>query len=208
MRHFAKNLLYMCAPYLKIYSYMLRLATGVRRLVQAARDEANQYLQHKTYSKGITLMNLQIYRAESNHAEKIAPLFDAYQVFYGQTSNLLESYNYLDQRLKLGESTVFYAQDNFGELLGFVQLYPTFSSVSARRTWVLNDLFTVESGRGQGVGRALLEMAKSFVISTGAKGIYLETGANNKNAQRLYESQGYVKDSGYYSYYLDFSNLE
>lgn len=147
-------------------------------------------------------MNLQIYRAERNHAEKIAPLFDAYRVYYGQASNLSESYNYLDQRLKLGESTVFYAQDNFGELLGFVQLYPFFSSVSARRTWVLNDLFTIESGRGQGVGRALLEIAKIFVISTGAKGIYLGTGANNKNAQRLYESQGYVKDSGYYSYYL------
>lgn len=123
--------------------------------------------------------------------------------FYGQPSNLPESRDFLAERLSHNESTIFYAQDEFGEALGFVQLYPMFSSVSARRTWLLNDLYATDAARGRGVGTALLDAAKEFVISTGAKGILLETGRDNMGAQRLYEAQGYVRDTGYYTYYLD-----
>ena len=103
----------------------------------------------------------------------------------------------------LGESTVFYAQDEHGEALGFVQLYPVFSSICAQRTWILNDLYVTEAARGRGVGTALLNAARDFVISTGAKGISLETGRDNKGAQRLYEAQGYFRGTAYYTYYLN-----
>lgn len=144
-------------------------------------------------------MAVKIRRAESSCVEKIAPLFDAYRGFYGQPSNLPESRDFLAERLSHNESTIFYAQDEFGEALGFVQLYP----ISARRTWLLNDLYATDAARGRGVGTALLDAAKEFVISTGAKGILLETGRDNMGAQRLYEAQGYVRDTGYYTYYLD-----
>ena len=47
-----------------------------------------------------------------------------------------------------------------------------------------------------------MNAAKDFVISTDAKGISLETAPDNVNAQALYESLGYEKSSGFYSYYL------
>jgi ribosomal protein S18 acetylase RimI-like enzyme len=53
---------------------------------------------------------------------------------------------------------------------------------------------------------ALLDAAREFVISTGAKGVLLETGRDNKGAQRLYEVHGYVRDAGYHTYYLDLDN--
>lgn len=148
-------------------------------------------------------MAVKIRRAESSCIEKIAPLFDAYRVFFGQSSDLPGSRVFLAERLSRNESTIFYAQGEFGEVLGFVQLYPLFSSISARRTWLLNDLYATAAARGQGVGTALLEAAKEFVIATGAKGILLETGKDNMGAQRLYEAHGYVRDTGYYTYCLD-----
>jgi GNAT superfamily N-acetyltransferase len=39
--------------------------------------------------------------------------------------------------------------------LVFVQLYPSFSSVAARRIWILNDLLVTPPARRRGVGRAL-----------------------------------------------------
>ena len=98
---------------------------------------------------------------------------------------------------------IFYVQDASGQALGFVQLYPSFSSIDAHRTWLLSDLFTASQARGRGVGSLLMNAAREFAVATGAKGLVLETATDNHIAQRLYESLGYVRDPGYYTYCLD-----
>jgi len=35
------------------------------------------------------------------------------------------------------------------QLMGFAQLYPSFSSVSMKRLWILNDLFVSSEARGK-----------------------------------------------------------
>ncbi|MGO4004250.1 GNAT family N-acetyltransferase [Pseudomonas fluorescens] len=145
----------------------------------------------------------QVQRADLGSLDKIAGLFDAYRVFYEQPSNLPQSWAFLAERLSANESVIFYVQNAEGQALGFVQLYPTFSSIDAHRTWLLSDLFTDSDARGQGVGTLLMNAARDFALSTGAKGMVLETAINNHTAQRLYESLGYKRDSGYYTYCLD-----
>lgn len=98
---------------------------------------------------------------------------------------------------------IFLARDADGEALGFVQLFPTFSSIDAHRTWLLSDLFTAPVARGRGVGRQLMNTARAFAVLSGAKGMVLETATDNHGAQHLYESLGYVRDTGYYTYCLD-----
>ena len=73
-----------------------------------------------------------------------------------------------------------------------MQLYPSFSSVSAFRLWVLNDLFVASPARRSGVGRALMEAARRHAVETGAKRLTLETVAENEAAWSLYEELGYV----------------
>jgi GNAT superfamily N-acetyltransferase len=148
-------------------------------------------------------MAVQVLRADASHLEKIANLFDAYRGFYGQPSNLAQSRDFIAERLARNESAIFYVQDSTGDALGFVQLYPTFSSIDAHRAWLLSDLFTAPSARGRGVGTLLMNAARDFALSTGAKGMVLETATDNVGAQRLYESLGYVRDPGYYTYCLD-----
>ncbi|AWM91611.1 GNAT family N-acetyltransferase [Pseudomonas sp. 31-12] len=148
-------------------------------------------------------MAVQVLRVDTTHIDKIASLFDAYRGFYGQPSNLQQSRGFIAERIDRDESVIFFTSDLSGNALGFVQLYPTFSSIDAHRTWLLSDLFTAPEARGQGVGRLLMKAARDFALSTGAKGMVLETATDNFGAQRLYESLGYVRDTGYYTYCLD-----
>ena len=140
-------------------------------------------------------------QASLNDANEIAQLFDAYRVFYKQESDLALALTFISQRLENNESVIFYAQDEAQNYLGFTQLFPSFSSVSAQRTWILNDLFVKPNLRSSGIGTMLLTKAKEFAIQTNTKGISLETSASNTRAQKLYESLGYTKDTEF-SYFL------
>ncbi len=146
-----------------------------------------------------------IVRADPSHLDLLAPLFDAYRVFYRQESDPALARSFIAARLDAGDSVIFLAvpaRDGAGEALGFTQLYPSFSSVSAKRLWILNDLYVSASARRGGVGRALMDRARRLAEDTGAKGLVLATKLDNKNAQRLYESLGYRRDEDFYHYEL------
>lgn len=129
----------------------------------------------------------------------IAPLFDTYRVFYKQESDIVKGSAFLQERFEKGENVIFFALHE-GEPAGFTQLYLTFSSVSLQPFYILNDLFVAPKFRGQGIGEALLEHAKSFCKLKNYKGLALETATDNP-AQRLYERLGWEKDEDYFHYF-------
>lgn len=143
-------------------------------------------------------------RAAVADLDAVAPLFDAYRQFYGQRSDLAAARVFLDERLRRDESVIFLAiaGDDGSEALGFTQLYPSFSSVSVRRLWILNDLFVRPDIRRGGVGRRLLERAREWAIETDAKGLTLATAVSNDAARALYESCGWRRDAEFEHYVL------
>ena len=146
-----------------------------------------------------------ITRAKLEHAEQIALLFDAYRQFYGQPPNLPGALQFISDRLGAEQSIVFVAwANNAGTpiAVGFVQLYPSFSSISMKPLWILNDLYVMPEARKQGAGKALMESARQLALSTGAKGIILETAKDNLSARKLYEQLGYKKDKEFHRYEL------
>lgn len=143
----------------------------------------------------------QIIRAKPEHTELVVPLFDAYRQFYKQKSDLASAREFLGNRLKKDQSVIFLALEG-EKAVGFTQLYPSFSSSSMRRLWILNDLFVVQQGRKKGVGEALMERAHQWAVETNAEGLTLETATDNHTAQRLYERLGYKKDEVYFRYNL------
>ena len=147
-----------------------------------------------------------IKRAELRDVPAIAPLFDQYRVFYDQISDVELAKCFLEERIQKDQSVLYYAQlEGTDQLIGFVQLYPSFSSVSAQPLWILNDLFVTENVRRSGAGRALLREAARMARLTGAKGLSLSTSGQNKAAQKLYESEGYIRDTVYWHYDLQIS---
>jgi len=133
--------------------------------------------------------------------EAVASLFDAYRQFYEQREDLEGARQFLSERLARNESVIFLAFER-DRPVGFVQLYPSFSSLSMRRIWILNDLFVSPSARGYGVAAALLQECNRLATETGVKEMVLETMKINVTAQRLYESRGWKRDEAFYRYSL------
>lgn len=144
---------------------------------------------------------VEILPVEMTDLEDATLLFNAYRVWYGAASDPDGARNFLSQRIRNNESVIFLARHQ-GQPVGFTQLYPMFSSVSLGSTWVLNDLFVVESARRRGIGKLLLETAAEFGRQMGAIRLELQTGIQNDAAQNAYEAHDWVRDTEYYHYTL------
>ena len=145
-------------------------------------------------------MVLDIKKVGKDDVSLVAILFDAYRVFYKQSSDLQAAFDFLEQRVDKNESTIFMAILQ-GEAVGFIQLYPVFSSVSLKPAWLLNDLYVAENARRQGVAEALLQQAKQFALETKAAYVMLQTSEDNYKAQSVYEKNGWVKLNDFFYEY-------
>ncbi len=130
-------------------------------------------------------------KAEQKDLDDLVRLFDLYRVFYEQESDFTSAYTFISERLYQNDSVIFIARDSESVAVGFTQLYPTFSSQSMQRMWILNDLFVQEESRKAGVASELLDRAKAFSQSESAKGLMLCTKHTNLKAQALYKKQGF-----------------
>lgn len=150
-------------------------------------------------------MTVQVVQAAAADLEPVAQLFDAYRMFYRQASDIEAARAFLGERFARRDSVIFLARD--GEAaVGFVQLYPSLSSVSMRRIWILNDLYVAASARRAGVGRRLMDRARDFARAGGALRLELTTERTNTVAQALYTAAGYVRDDVFYKYVLTVDN--
>lgn len=144
---------------------------------------------------------MEVYQATIADLAGVTELFNLYRVFYNQSSDLTGAAMFISDRINNQESVIFVAVQE-GKYVGFTQLYPSFSSVSMRRTWILNDLYVLEESRGQGVAQKLLDVVKKYALQTEAKSLELQTAPDNKIAQNLYEKNGYQKDTSFFNYSL------
>jgi len=147
------------------------------------------------------MTTITVRRAGVEDLDALAPLFDAYRVFYEHPSDLDRARAFLAARLAADESVVFIAEAD-GEAVGFTQLYPTFSSTRTGPIFTLNDIYVRPEIRGGGVGRALLEAAAEHGRSVGAIRLTLTTARNNSVAQGVYEANGWKRDDVFYTYNL------
>jgi ribosomal protein S18 acetylase RimI-like enzyme len=146
-------------------------------------------------------IEIEISQATPADVGDVAPLFDAYRQFYKKPPNEEAARRFLFARLSKGESVLFVARQD-DRAIGFVHLYPVFSSTNLTRQWILNDLYVVPEARKHGVAHALMNRAHQFAQSTQADGLTLETASDNHPAQRLYEQLGWKRDEQFYRYFL------
>jgi GNAT superfamily N-acetyltransferase len=135
--------------------------------------------------------------ARKKDIDELSILFDKYRIFYKQRSDVENAKSFLKKRMKRKESVIFVAEER-DELIGFTQLFPIFSSVSLRRTWLLNDLYVNERSRGIGAATKLLDAAKEFAAETKSKWLILQTAADNFTAQKVYEKNGWVRETDFF----------
>ncbi len=138
------------------------------------------------------LISTEVFEATPFDLEPLTQLFNAYRIFYGQEDNTSECMAFLAERMQHNESIIYIAYDD-DFACGFVQLYPTFSSVRMKRAWLLNDLYVTETHRRKGIAKLLLDRCKQLCNDTNAAGLILETGRDNKAGNSLYPKEEFSK---------------
>ncbi|MBA1203077.1 GNAT family N-acetyltransferase [Pseudomonas capeferrum] len=147
---------------------------------------------------------MRIIKATLEHLDLLTPLFVKYREFYGQLPYPDTSRSFLEKRLKRDESVIYLAlpDDDNGKLLGFCQLYPSFSSLSLKRVWILNDIYVAEDSRRMLVADNLMRQAKKMAKQTNAVRLRVSTSSNNEVAMKTYESMGFKEDTEFRNYIL------
>lgn len=124
---------------------------------------------------------------------KLTEVFIEYQKFYGICSEVIKVESYLRHRLVNKDSQIFIVENHQKEILGFLQIYFTLSSLRLDRALILNDLFVVKAFRKQGIAVQLIQATIDFAKEQQVSYIELETGVENSSAQVLYEKMGLKK---------------
>ena len=108
---------------------------------------------------------------------------------------------FMKSRFENQQSKVFIATSENDEVIGFIQLYPSYSTVSLKPQWVLNDFYVDKNYRKQGYGTKLMEYVKAY-FKDSAKGFILVTDKDNVTAKSLYDKNGW--ETGEYDFYTYF----
>jgi len=147
---------------------------------------------------------MRIVQATLEHLDLLTPLFVKYREFYGELPFPESSKKFLEKRLSRKESVIYLAlaDDDDSRLLGFCQLYPSFSSLALKRVWILNDIYVAEDARRQLVADRLLQTAKKMARETNAVRMRVSSSVSNEVAHKVYESIGFHEDTEFKNYIL------
>jgi GNAT superfamily N-acetyltransferase len=133
------------------------------------------------------------------------PLWDGYNEFYGRKDSTAlpdEITNLTWSRFFDGyEPLHALVAEHAGKLVGLVHYLFHRSSTSLNSNCYLQDLFTVASARGQGVGRALIEEVYRRAAQAGSRRVYWQTHETNATAMKLYDKL--AEKSGFIIYRKD-----
>jgi GNAT superfamily N-acetyltransferase len=147
-----------------------------------------------------SMSKIEIRQALHSDLEDLSGLFDEYRVFQGKASDWDAAKAFLTARLERTESIVFIAREG-DRALGMAQLFPSFSSVSLARVFILNDLFVRQAGRRKGVASGLLAAIEHYAWSMGAVRVTLNVAIGNAAGQALYEASAWKKDAEFFMYH-------
>jgi GNAT superfamily N-acetyltransferase len=119
------------------------------------------------------------------------PLWDGYNAFYGRHGDtaLPEPITELTWQRFLDPAEPMYAlvAEEHGALVGLAHYLYHRSMTRVEPVCYLSDLFTAESLRGRGFGRALIEAVCAQARTVGVKRMYWQTHETNVAGRRLYE---------------------
>jgi GNAT superfamily N-acetyltransferase len=95
------------------------------------------------------------------------------------------------------------ARDDDGRAVGFATIFWTWTTLSAARLGVMNDLFVAADARGGGHADALIAECAERCRARGASELAWQTAYTNERAQAVYNRVGAKRDERWLDYSLD-----
>jgi len=137
-----------------------------------------------------------IERVEAGDLDELLVLMRAYCDFYEVSppdADLLDvARALLDDPTHEGLQLL--ARDPDGRAAGFATLYWSWSTTSACRIGVMNDLFVASAARGSGLAERLIERCRGECARRGARRLVWQTAPDNLRAQAVYERVGATRE--------------
>lgn len=131
---------------------------------------------------------MNIFKAELWNLDALLPLFEQYRLSHEMTENPERTLTFLSNRIRFSESIFFLAVDHQQNPVGFIQLYPRFSSLQLQRYWQLSDIFVKNTANQNEIYTALIAKAKEFVCYTQSTLLVIE---QNLQQQELLIREGF-----------------
>ena len=92
------------------------------------------------------------------------------------------------------EGVQLIARDETDTAVGFATIFWSWSTLSAARIGVMNDLFVTPAARGGGIARELIAACHERCRQRGAHSLSWQTARDNVRAQALYDGIGARKE--------------
>ena len=138
---------------------------------------------------------------------ELLPLMRAYCDFYevapSDEALLAMARELIDDPAKEGVQLIARSED--GRAIGFATIFWTWSTLTASRVAVMNDLFLDPAARGGGAAEQLIDACAERAREHGATELAWTTGHDNERAQRLYDRIGAQRDPRWLDYSLPVS---
>jgi GNAT superfamily N-acetyltransferase len=93
------------------------------------------------------------------------------------------------------EGVQLLACDDRSQPTGFATVFWSWSTTTAERIGVMNDLYVAPEARGTGTAEALIEACRAECAARGAGKLTWQTAPGNERAQKVYERVGATKES-------------
>lgn len=135
----------------------------------------------------------QVWRAEPREAREVARLLVAFRDHLGDDWPSDNAFLAGVERLIVERDTEFLlgAPDPDSPPAGVVQLRFRFGIWRAGGDCLVEDVFVAEHARGNGLARALMELATARALERGCRRMELDTSEANQAALALYHSLGF-----------------
>ncbi len=137
---------------------------------------------------------MKIVQAEMTHLDILADLFDEYRkIVLGVDSNVPASRHFIFERLLNHEAVIYLAlndqdKSEHHSILGFITLYPGFSSQKLQTLWRVQDLYVKPNARRQRVGQQLIRQACQLASERHDLGLVLELPRLTEESKAFIES--------------------
>jgi GNAT superfamily N-acetyltransferase len=147
-------------------------------------------------------MNLIIRPVAHTDFDQWLPLWNGYNAFYGRSgaTALADEITQITWNRFFDESEPVYAlvAEIDGKLFGLTHYIFHRSTTAIKPVCYLQDLFTKDSMRGKGVGRALIKGVYECATLEGSSRVYWLTHKTNTTAMLLYDKV--AENSGFFVY--------
>jgi len=149
------------------------------------------------------MAGLALHLVEESDLPELLPLMRGYCDFYevapADDALLAMARTLIADRAREGLQLMARAED--GEAVGFATVFWSWSTLSASRIGVMNDLFVAERARGSGVADALIDGCVERCRERGdVTSLQWQTAKDNLRAQAVYERLGGAREE-----WLDYS---